>query len=190
MVRRLTNASKITMDGNELCINTKQGDYYCYREILDRSYEQLSAMLSYHSKILVVRLDFHLDEYSQDNSLISKIIKKLRKHLCDKYGMKRFGYIWVREQERSKSQHYHLALILNGNKIRVPTKLIHWIEDRWCHYGTCYTPQNCYSMIKRGDDVKFKESFERISYLAKTRGKGYLALGSNNYSASRIGLKV
>ena len=41
---------------------------------------------------------------------------KLTKRLKRKYKLCRVGYIWVREQEKSKHQHYHLVLMIDGNK--------------------------------------------------------------------------
>ena len=44
--------------------------------------------------------------------------------------------------------------------------------------------------VHRGDEIAFGEAFYRCSYLAKSRGKGYGSLGANNYSGSRIRLKI
>ena len=51
-------------------------------------------------------------------------------------------------------------------------------------------PKYCFYKINRGDYKAFGEAFYRCSYLAKARGKGYGGLGANNYSSSRIRLKV
>jgi hypothetical protein len=44
--------------------------------------------------------------------------------------------------------------------------------------------------VHRGDDEAFGEAFYRCSYLAKARGKGYGSLGANNYSGSRVRMKI
>jgi len=44
--------------------------------------------------------------------------------------------------------------------------------------------------VNRGNDWAFGEALYRCSYLAKVRGKGYGSLGANNYSGSRIRLKI
>ena len=189
MARRLTNSTSIKLNGSDLPINTSQGKHRCYEEILERTYSQLAAMLSYHSRVLLFRLDLSCDSYSTENKLISKLIRKLRKHLSKRYNMKRFGYVWVREQEKAKAQHYHLAFFVDANKIQHPAKILKWIEARWQYYGRPWTPKNCFYLVYRGAHTKLAEAFERISYLAKERGKGYLPAGTNNYSTSRIALK-
>ena len=48
---------------------------------------------------------------------------------------------------------------------------------------------DCYK-VHRGDDKAFSEAFYRCSYLAKERGKGYGSSGANNYSGSRVQMKI
>ena len=96
-----------------------------------------------------------------------------------------------KQQERSKSQHYHVMLIIDANKIQQPAALLGWLQERWSVRGhpRPYVPENCFYMVHRGDEIAFGEAFYRCSYLAKARGKGYGSLGANNYSGSRVGLK-
>lgn len=58
------------------------------------------------------------------NKRISSLIKSLRTHVQQYYSMPQMGYLWVREQEKAKHQHYHIILMLDGDKIRHPAKLI------------------------------------------------------------------
>lgn len=189
MARRLTNSTSIKLNGCDLPINTSEGKHRCYEEILERTYTQVEAMLSYHSRVLIFRLDLSCEIYTSDNKLVSKLIRKLRKHLLTQYNMKRFGYMWVRELEKAKAQHYHLVLMIDANKVRHPSKILQWLEARWQPYGRPWTPKNCFYLVGRDDHTKLAEAFERISYLAKERGKGYVPKGTNNYSTSRIALK-
>lgn len=189
MARRLTNSTNIKLNGRDLPINTSKGNQRCYEEILERTHSQLEAMLSHHSKVMVLRLDLSCERYTTDNKLVSKLIKKLRRYLLKQYNMKRFGYVWVREQEKAKSQHYHIALMVDANKIQYPSKIIKWLEARWQYYGRPWTPKKCFYVVGRNDNTSLAEVFERLSYLAKERGKGYVAARTNNYSASRMALK-
>ena len=50
--------------------------------------------------------------------------------------------------------------------------------------------KNCFYKVHRGDNEAFGEAFYRCPYLAKAGGKGYGSLGTNNYSGSRVGMKV
>jgi len=169
----------------DICVAKRSG---CYLAILKPIKQQLDAMLSHYSKVLMVRLDLHVCEYSGDNKKISYLMKKLKKSLNQKYGMKHVGYSWVRELETSDRQHYHLALLLNGHKIRYPQKIIKWIEQFWQNRGEPkpFTPKNCYTMIYWGDHESYKKAFFRMSYFAKERGKGHKDLAANNYSTSRL----
>lgn len=38
-------------------------------------------------------------------------------------GFSEIGFCWVREQERTKTQHYHFVLFFDGRKIRHSSKI-------------------------------------------------------------------
>ena len=105
--------------------------------------------------------------------------------------MKRLGYMWVREQEKAKSQHYHLALFLDGNKVQHPSKLLRWIKGRWTWYEQPKPPtiKRPFLMTKRQCKSSIDDAVYRISYLAKPRGKGYRNRYTKDYSTSRIKAK-
>jgi Inovirus Gp2 len=189
-VKRVVNGSAVTIDGVTLQIigGAKQG---CYVEILERTKQQLDAMLSHHCKILVLRLDLSINYYTPMNELISKFIRKVRKKLVRQYGFTRMGFIWAREQEKAKKQHYHFALIVDANKVRHPHRVISIcvrIAEAW--ELRLFTPKHCYYQINRGDKLGYQRAYRRLSYLAKTRGKGYKAGSANDYSSSRIKAKA
>ena len=185
-VKRLVSKSVI---GNVSgpCSAANPAGYPYFEEILTAIERQLTAMLSYHSRILMVRLDFHLSAYSPCSSEMSRFVDKIRKHLKGPYGLTRVGYVWVREQERAISQHYHMALLLDGNKINHPGKLITWIDQHWQARGQpkVFVPKNCFLLVRRGDDPALNAAFKRMSYFAKKRGKGRKPAGAKDYSASR-----
>lgn len=163
----------------------------CFVEILERTKQQLDAMLSHHCKVLVLRLDLSVNEYTPKNELMSKFMRKVRKKLGAHYGFTRVGFIWAREQEKAKKQHYHFALIVDANKVRHPHRMISICEDvaeAW--ELRLFTPKQCYYQIKRGDEIAYQKAYRRLSYLAKTRGKGYKLDSANDYSSSRIKAKA
>ena len=147
----------------------------------------------------VVRFDLSLDEYSGDNHTISVFLNRLKEKL---FKLKRYrrikdiGHEWVREQEESKQQHYHVALFLDGNKIQHPSALLQLIKAKWYKHGRLWIPKKkhvdddgCFYFI----DMKKKDFKEqrgkviyRLSYLGKTRGKGYKDIQAKNYSVSRL----
>ncbi|WP_172462165.1 YagK/YfjJ domain-containing protein [Psychrobacter phenylpyruvicus] len=164
--------------------NSEQG---CYVEILEALHSQMTAMINIHCKVMLLRADIRLYEYTDDNKVISKFLRQLKKWLRNNYKIKEVGHLWVREREKSKQQHYHLMLMIDANKVRHPKRIIERIDYMASIYNlSAYTPKNCYYLIKRDDQDKFNEAFKRGSYLAKQRGKGYKGKLANNYSASRI----
>ena len=186
-MKKVVFSNSITLGGSQLKINgsEKMG---CYEEILSAIKNQLDAMLSHHSRVLIVRIDLHTSEYNGNNEMLSQFIRRLRKRLKQRYNLRNVGYVWVREIEKAKSQHYHLALVLDGNKVNYPAKVIKLVEEIWQGTGNPkpYTPEKCYYLIKRGQNYVYKEAFRRLSYLAKKRGKGYKSKTANDYSTSRI----
>jgi hypothetical protein len=187
-MKRETFADVVELSGVQLRVNNGDGKYSCYVEILRAIKGQLSAMLSHHSKVLIFRLDLHREGYSRDNLEFSRFVEKIKKRARQHYKAKRLGYVWVREHEKAKQQHYHLALMIDANKVQHPGRLINWIERRWEARGhpKPYTPGNCFKVLRRGSESGFSHIFERLSYMAKTRGKGYRASAVNDYSTSRI----
>ena len=108
--------------------------------------------------------------------------------------MKDIGHVWVREQEEAKQQHYHVALFLDGNKIQHPSKLLQLIKAKWYKHGRVWIPKKeradddgCFYYIEKKNFVEERgKAIYRLSYLAKTRGKGYKDKQAKNYSVSRL----
>jgi len=178
-------ANEVSIDGIVLPIN---GDAVrgCYLEPLAALKAEMDAMLSHYARVLFVRLDIRQHQYTGDNAPMSDFCRKLKKQLGREYDTRRIAYLWVREMEKAKQQHYHLALMLDGNKVRHPSKLIRRVEaiaDNW-DWPRPYTPKNCFYLLRRNAPHMYAEAFKRGSYLAKERGKGYKAPTAKNYGRS------
>ncbi|OUR68618.1 hypothetical protein A9Q73_03655 [Bermanella sp. 47_1433_sub80_T6] len=149
-------------------------------------------MMSHHSKVLVVRYDFHLYDHTECNTIMSKFIRKLKRRLKPHYNFKRVGYIWAREWNKSrgqaKAQHYHCAIMLNGNQVRHPDKINAIVTDIWERLGQAhvYLPKHQYYLIKSTDRETLAAARKRLSYLAKVYTKGNKQRYTNNYSTSRL----
>jgi hypothetical protein len=182
----------------ELFINSSETKGV-YPNIIEKEVEQLDICLDKFGRVLVVRFDLSMDEYTGDNQTISIFLNRLKEKLfkLKKYRRIRdIGHVWVREVETVKTQHYHVALFLDGNKIQYPSALLQLIEAKWYKYGRLWIPKKkhvdddgCFYFIdKKKED--FKEQREnaiyRLSYLGKTRGKGYKDVQAKNYSVSRL----
>ena len=161
----------------------------CYLEILQKIHEQLCNMLSHHNRVLIVIMVFHQHEYTPDNKLFSRFIRKLRKRFCEKYQAKRLGFIWVREKDVREAQHYHLAVFLDGSKVQTSHSLFEMcanIWEGWNQPRPVFCPERCYYQLKRIGIHAFKDAFYHLSYFAKTHTKGDRPSATNDYSTSRI----
>lgn len=194
-MRIKTNEPAITIDGLELPIQNTGKDgkiYNCYVEPLQRFKREIDAMLSHHDKIFIYRFDIHIHVHSQTNEVISKFRKSYAERVKRYYKTKNVAYVWCREVERSKKQHYHLAVIVDGNKTNVGGALQYMAEEvaslQDLTIGLCDNPSY---LIKRADLAKgnystYNDAFYRLSYLAKERGKTIKAERANSYQTSRI----
>ncbi|BBB24284.1 conserved hypothetical protein [Isorropodon fossajaponicum endosymbiont JTNG4] len=175
----------------------QQGKQGAYVEILNSMFEQFDTALNIHKRILVHRFDLHpayntptneiihpayntpTNEIihpaynTPTNEIISKFMDNLKKWIGRHYGIKHIGYGWAREQERAKNQHYHLVLLLDGDKIQHPKKLNVQIIEKWTPYGHCPVVLNPYYFVDKNNQAKRLEALYRASYLAKVRGKGH-----------------
>lgn len=187
-MKKLTNTAYESVWGEKgfLAINADT-DKSCWMEILNALHDQMNAMLSHHCKVLFVRFDLHLPSYTDTNKTMSDFMRKIKRWINQHYQISRVGHLWVREQEKAKQQHYHAILLIDGNKIRNPKRLLARIEEmaflRNLHYAGVRKP---FIMLTRDDKQSFADAFYRGSYLAKQRGKGYQGRQCNNYSSSRI----
>ena len=176
----------LELNNEQLKINAGE-DKGIYLEILTRIINQLDIAYSIHKRLLVVRFDLHLKHYTPDNEVISKFIKRTKQWISRNYKIKNIGYNWVRELERAKTQHYHLVLLLDGDKIQHPSKLIRRIKETWLDNGHMPVIKNPFYFIDKGNCKEERaKAIDRLSYLAKTRGKGYRDPQAKDYGSSRL----
>lgn len=153
--------------------------------------DQLEAVLSHYSQVLVVRFDISIPTYTDDNDVNTSLIKKLTTYIKNTYKMAHVGYHWTREIERSKKQHYHCVVMLDANKIRHPSKLNEFIINLAKKLNLrAWIPEYCYYRLKRNDHNEKQNAIFRMSYLAKGRGKGIKPAQVKNYASSRIKPKI
>ncbi|SKA70006.1 YagK/YfjJ domain-containing protein [Desulfobaculum bizertense] len=170
---------------------SRDKDQACRSDILERMLSLLEEYEERHGKVFIMRMDVR---YPQNYFLNSKdrhmpqFIAHLTKNLSRK-GLDP-KYIWVREQSREKHQHYHVALILNGNLIQSPYKVFNKAEELWaralgldsakglisyCNKWRTGKKGSCSYMLRRGakdyEEIK-RDAFYRLSYLAKENTKG------------------
>ncbi len=178
-------AGATTVGRNTWWVNASESGIYT--AMAKRMIGQVDAMLSYHSKIHIVRFDLHQPDFTPDNRRITEFNNLLHSRLKARYKLDRIGFAWVRELERAKQQHYHFALILDGHKINHPQQVLELAAELWRFMdGSLWIPKHCYYNVLRGDHTELQAAIWRISYFAKGRGKGYKPEQTKNYSTSRI----
>jgi len=168
-------------------VNSKKSGLY--REPLEAIIGQLEACFAYHGRLLVVRFDLHSHDFKvrNGNEAISLFMKQLVQWISRHYQTVNIGRAWVRECERAKHQHYHCALMIDGDKIRHPKKLLSVIKGKW----EMQNPDHFMPDIRKPYHFTDKhsglnDSVYRLSYFAKARGKGYRPDQAKDYSTSRI----
>ena len=190
------NRKTVTKDGwidykgesLEICNSSKYG---VYKETVISFIEQLDLAIAIHRRLLVLRVDLHMNKHTNDNFILSKFMKNIKQYLDRHYGIKNIGYQWVREQGKSEKQHYHLALMLDGDKIKHPAKLNVTIKEKWAAYGSTYVPKNCFYYINQHNLYETRRQvIYRGSYLAKTKSKGNRPKQTKDYYSSRLKLKI
>ncbi len=161
-----------------------------YVNILEGIHQQMSAMISHHSRITVIWFTIRCHNYTEDSKWLSRLIEKLKRALKRKYKMNQIGHTWAREQETSDTQHYHTAFMLDGNKVRRAKEFINRLQKMCDEWGlpVAWIPDNCYYQIDRGDNTAFANCFKRLAYCAKVKGKGKKGITCNDYSTSRVKL--
>ena len=185
----IMNTRYLEVNNTVFWVNGKYSGIYSH--MAKQMIGQVNAMLSHHSKVHLIRFDLRLYKYTDNNEVVSKFNRILFKWLKRKYGLKRVGFVWCREMETAKQQHYHYALMLDGHKVRHPHDILIKVKEVWETnlQGSEYTPKRCYYNLKRECEASIQRAVWRISYLAKTRGKGYKPSQTKNYGTSRIGIK-
>ena len=138
-----------------------------------------------YCRVHIFRFDLHLRQYTDDNRIISILQRRLFKRIKVSYKMKNVGFVWVREKEKAASQHYHCVIYLDGNKIRHPGLVQHWVNELWSQIsgGTCHW--SGYHNVPRNDEIALQKAIYHLSYLAKPRGKGQRPLQTKDYGWTR-----
>lgn len=128
-----------------------------------------------------------MGELTKLNTDIGYFMDLMKRFIQREYSTRDVGYIWAREIEKAKKQHYHLCIYVDGNKVKTSYKIVDWVErflkTKKMSY---YRPENTFTMVYRNNKVTIDNAVYRMSYLAKVRGKGYVEKHVRNYSSSRL----
>ena len=185
----------------------KERDLSCNTEILNEIERQFDYAKQTKSKVFFMRYDIRFPEgYDHAcNGLFREFQAKFIKNLS-RQGLKP-QYVAVREQSREKHQHYHVALLLDGQKTQSIHNHIQTAERLWDSTLGFPEKANGHGLIDdctvnrageiqvngvmlRPDDPERKdkknECFRRASYLAKDNTKGNAPKRQREVFSSRI----
>ena len=115
-------------EGHSLCNVPREFSYNYIRTIVDL----VSTMTERHSKVLVARFDLRYPQgYEADGS--NSDFSMTMQAVCRDFSQKKYDpqYIARREQKNSRNPHYHVGLVLNGNKKRSIHDIRTTIEKHW-----------------------------------------------------------
>lgn len=187
----VTFAEAITVNGETWWVDSRKSGLISHA--IKSMIEQVQAMLSHHNKVFILRFDLKVKKYSPDNKVITKFNRNFHKWLKLKptYRLARVGFMWCREKATSDCQHYHYALMTDGNKINQSKNInskIKQLLKTLPEFRAVYFPEHCYYNIKRHDYESIQDAIWRISYLAKPRTKGKCSRPpqTKDYGTSRI----
>ncbi|OCQ42339.1 hypothetical protein A6767_01940 [Aeromonas veronii] len=183
----------------------------------------IANCLDIYPRVFAVRVDLRLPQANwpeepdiplcfprQDSAVITRFFGALKSQLvADHYRKGRRGptafpaYIWVREQDTSASQHYHVVLLFNKDIYAYlgayhnaeSDNMAIRIQRAWCsalgltypdYASLVHFPNNpAYVFDRRAATVHspvFREFLLRAAYLAKTRTK---VPGQRNFGSSQ-----
>ena len=158
-----------------------------YLLILHKMIAQIDIFTKIYSRSLLIRFELHQSRYTKKNTNMSTFFDKTTKRLKRVYKTKHVAYGWAREQEKAKAQHYHCFLLLDGHKVQYSSRVNQIIRTGWesvAEGNSIFIPENCFYDIK--NQVDKADAVYRISYLCKSRGKGYRAKNACDYGTSRL----
>jgi hypothetical protein len=157
--------------------------YQIRTDIMHGIFKLLGQFYEKSSKLIAIRLELKMKQWSQDNQPISHFFKQLKRKLFKHYGRCYHGYIWVREQNHATAQHYHAALLVDGQKVMHSNTIKQIAECIWQH-GYLSLPKCPFYRVHRSQIQRFQALIYRLSYLAKAETKGNRPQGVKDYHLS------
>jgi hypothetical protein len=182
--KTITTKEHYQFGGYTFAINSRKSG--CYTQILNTLVTQTLAMQSIYKRVLFMRFDLNQGSFTPDNKRITTMLKRLRKRLIHRYGNTKFGYVWVREECKTKKQHYHFVFMMDGDLVRYPSNIHDQVRKVWTDMGGTFHFANHHYI---NNDEKLREAIKHGSYLAKTRSKGNRPDQTKDTGSSRLKIK-
>jgi hypothetical protein len=176
-----------------------------HSEILDKIVTLLDHMCANHNKVFFMRMDVRFpaeSAYSPFNTVFERFVNYFVWRLLQDYG--EVCCMWSREQKSDdRHQHYHLIILMDGNKTQSIYGHMALAESLWDRYLDVTSPSGLIDrcdreilgyrpngfQIRRGaNDYQsaYEEAFRWASYLAKVDGKGLAPINEREFASSKI----
>lgn len=164
-------------------------------DIMDVIIKSIEVYTHCHSKTFVVFFGLNYPSHLTitDNTLLQVFMDRFLKHLDGTKGLRPM-YVWVREQKASHNPHYHIMLLLNGQKIQsrygIMAEAVRlWGDINQCD-GTGLVHYETESMMLRKDYQSFNQDVAQCiyyaSYLAKVNTKGSAPHRQREYGCTQL----
>lgn len=179
----ISHSETVLHRGELIPVNSKKSG--CYSYLLKKAFEQFDIGLDKWKRQVFIMIELHQKEPTEDSKRITTFRKRLLAKLAAHYGKLEMGFCWVREQEKSKAQHYHVALWLDGDIVKTSHIVCRFAKIVWEDMGGFYS-KNRRQYIYVNSPKSRLDALMWLSYLAKGRGKGYKSDQAKDYSTSRL----
>ncbi|RZF80534.1 inovirus Gp2 family protein [Pseudoalteromonas sp. CO325X] len=161
-------------DGTPILIRILR-NYSIESSRMNKIIKLVDSTICQYQKVFALRFDLHHSKHSTDdsNQILQLFLRKLKQKLIKKY-KSIVNVVWSCEKCKSLHHHYHLALLINGNKVNSPAKVFELVRELWAHEAggvVPYIPHVHYNLIRKSDEafwITLQALFVRLSYLAKT----------------------
>lgn len=187
--RKYVTRSTTYKHGGKVYRINNRPSYGVYTRILSRGLDQLEVCLSKWRRVFVIRFDLHQKFHTSKNAMVSRLRDNLLRRFGRAYDISEMGYLWVREQGSAKQQHYHFILFLDGDVINHSARISEIIRSTWEDLkvgNSMHLPKNSFYNLVEGDHILHESVVDRLSYLAKQRGKGFRPKQTKDFSTSRL----
>lgn len=155
---------------------------------MNRIIRLVDSFICQYQKVFALRFDLHHSNASAEdsNAMLQKFLKRLKETLKSAYKTD-VKAVWSCEKSNSDKHHYHLAILLNGNKVQAPQKVFKVVRELWERISggiAPYIPHVHYNLVRKSDErfwVTLQALFVRLSYLAKSE-TDYRPAGGKKFS--------
>lgn len=159
--------------------------YEIRRDIMNGMINFIYKLFDKTSKMIAIRLELRMSVWTNDNAPVSDLFKKLKQKIKSHYGKCYMGYVWVREQHLSDKQHYHIAVLMDGQKVRHSNTIYNFVNELWI-YGHVPKGYIKFHRVHRELLHNVSAMIYHLSYLAKAETKGWRDPAVKDYQISRI----